>query len=176
MRTRIVAALVVCAALIAATGCDESGRIEHDKKNAVEVGVTDTGPGTIFSLLVDTADLSTLTAAIGSADLVERFESKGPYTLFAPDNKAWAKLGEDRLESLMSTETANLRQGILNHTVKGKLLTQSLKDGQVLKSIGGPKLTIRNKGGVYYVNGAAILRPNKETANGVVHEIDSVIR
>lgn len=173
LRATIIALLV--SATVTASGCDEQGRIEHDK-GGVDIGVTDTGSGTIFSMLIDAEEMSTLTAAIGAADLVTYFEAKGPVTLLAPTNVAWSKLGSDRLERLMTTETKNLRQGILNHTIKGRIRISDMYDGQVLKSVGGPKLTVRVKGPNYYVGGARIIVPDQNGANGVIQIVDRVIR
>lgn len=174
MRTRAIIAVLLVLTLTAATGCDESGRLAHDK--ADELAVTDTSTSAIFGFVVDSENLSTLAAAIGAAGLVDRFESDKPYTLFAPDNEAWSELGEDRIENLMTADTKNLRQGILNHTVKGRVLTQDMYNGQVLESVGGPKLKVRVKDAIYYVNGAMITRPNTTVGNSVVHVVNKVIR
>lgn len=167
----LVAALLALSAVSA--GCGSS---PTQTSTTAEGSATPTSEPTVFALISDTDALSTMAAGIGAADLVKRFESTGPYTVFAPTNDAWEKLGTDRMEALMTTDSKNLRQGLLNHMVKGRLMSADLTDGQRLKSLGGPQLVVRVKDGTITVGGAKVMTPDQTAGNGVVHVIDKVIR
>jgi uncharacterized surface protein with fasciclin (FAS1) repeats len=172
MRTRQLFVLVLVA--VTQIGCGSSP--DTDALNRPSTPVTPGQSASVLDLISDRPELSTLAAGVGAADLTSRLESNGPLTLFAPNDTAWEQLGTDRLERLMTSESKNLRQGILNHTVDGRYLTIDLRDGQKLKSLGGPTLTVKTEGGKMSVNGSELVAPDSQAANGVVHVIDKVIR
>lgn len=170
----IVAAALVAASFVTA-GCGSSPT-QTTTDTATDAAATATSAPTVYALISDSDQLSTLTVGIGAANLIKRFEAPGPYTVFAPTNDAWEQLGSGRVEALMTTESKNLRQGLLNHMVKGRLLSSDLTDGRRLKSLGGPALVVRVKNNTITVSGAEIVVPDQLAGNGVVHVIKKVIR
>jgi uncharacterized surface protein with fasciclin (FAS1) repeats len=131
--------------------------------------------------IVDTAvsveSLSTLVAAVQAADLVATLKSAGPFTVFAPNNAAFAKLPAGTVEGLLKAEKKADLAGILTyHVVAGAYTADKITDGLKLKTVNGKDLTFSLKDGKVMINGSAVvISANVDTANGVVHVIDSVL-
>ena len=107
---------------------------------------------------------------IEAAGLAGQLNSAGPFTVFAPTDEAFAKIPNlDQIASDMQTVIAILT----NHVVGGVYPSDSLSDGQVLKTIVGGDLTISFTGGSIMVNDATVVLPDILGSNGVVHGIDS---
>lgn len=127
-------------------------------------------------------NVTTVVAAVGAAGLVDTLKSEGPFTVFAPDNNAFAKLPAGTVETLLKPENKATLAGILTyHVVAGKLTSDKLMDGAVLTTVHGGKLTVKvgadesislvdEKGGVSKVITADVI-----STNGVTHVIDSVL-
>lgn len=131
---------------------------------------------------------TTLVAAIKAAGLVETLKGKGPFTVFAPTNDAFAKLPAGTVESLLKPENKAKLAGILTyHVVAGKLSAKAvlaaIKKGHgkaVLTTVAGGKLTAGiEKGKVVLTtnNGekATVTATDLKASNGVIHVIDSVL-
>ena len=127
------------------------------------------------------SNLSTLVTAVAAADLVDTLKGPGPFTVFAPDNAAFAKVDKATLDSLLLPENKSKLATVLTyHVVSGNLLASSLKDGQVLKTVQGGSLTVMksgdktmlkdSSGGVSTITQADVLQ-----SNGVAHIVDSVL-
>jgi uncharacterized surface protein with fasciclin (FAS1) repeats len=128
--------------------------------------------------IVDTAagnaDFSTLVAAVKAAGLVDTLKSKGPFTVFAPTNAAFAKLPKGTVESLLKPENkAKLVSILTYHVVAGKVMAADVKAGKV-KSVEGSMITVATEGGVT-VDKAKVVKTDIKTSNGVIHVIDTVI-
>lgn len=135
--------------------------------------------------IVDTAagakDFKTLVAAVKAAGLVEALKAKGPYTVFAPTDAAFAKLEKAKpgtLKSLLMPENKEKLQKILTyHVVSGKVMASDvvkLKNGTKVKTLNGASITVGNKEGVK-VDSANVIKTDIACSNGVIHVIDSVI-
>ena len=75
-------------------------------------------------------DFATLVAALSAADLVAVLQGKGPFTVFAPNNAAFAKLPPGTLDDLLKPENKKKLAGILkNHVTSGKVMAAGIKDG-----------------------------------------------
>lgn len=130
---------------------------------------------TIVELASETADLSTLVAAVKAAGLVETLNSAGPFTVFAPTNKAFAALPDGVLESLLKPENKSKLIAILTyHVVSGEVMSKDLKDGQKANTVEGQSITFDLTNGVK-VNNATVAMADVKASNGVVHVIDQVI-
>jgi uncharacterized surface protein with fasciclin (FAS1) repeats len=120
-------------------------------------------------------DFTTLVAALRAADLVTVLQGKGPFTVFAPNNAAFAKLPPGALEDLMKPENKKKLAGILkNHVVSGKIMAADVKDGR-LKMLNGDKVEVAVENGNIGFGGAKVLRGDIVASNGVIHVIDSVV-
>ncbi len=132
--------------------------------------------------IVDTAagnkDFSTLVAAVQAAGLVETLKSKGPFTVFAPTNAAFAKLPAGTVESLLKPENkATLVKILTYHVVSGKVLAADVVklDGKMVKTVQGSEVSISVAGGKVKVNDSNVIITDIETSNGVIHVIDTVL-
>ena len=126
--------------------------------------------------IVDTAvgagTFKTLTAALGAAGLVDTLKGKGPFTVFAPSDEAFAKIAKADLDKLLA-DKAKLTAVLTYHVVPGKVVAQDVKAGNV-KTVQGSDLMIATAGGVT-VNGAKVLKTDVLADNGVIHVIDTVL-
>jgi uncharacterized surface protein with fasciclin (FAS1) repeats len=120
-------------------------------------------------------DFSTLVAAVVAAGLSETLSGKGPFTVFAPTNEAFAKLPAGTVEELLKPENKEKLASILTyHVVAGKVMSKDLSNGQKAKTVNGQEITVAIGDGVKIEN-AKVTTADLEASNGVIHVIDSVI-
>ena len=126
--------------------------------------------------LVDTAvaagSFKTLATALTAAGLVDTLKGKGPFTVFAPTDAAFAKIPKADLDALLK-DKAKLTAVLTYHVVAGKVMAADVKAGKV-KTVQGSELTISTTGGVM-VDKAKVTATDIVADNGVIHVIDSVI-
>ena len=130
--------------------------------------------------IVDTAvaagNFKTLVAAVQAAGLVDTLKGKGPFTVFAPTDEAFAKLPAGTVDDLLKPENKDKLVAILTyHVVPGKVMAADVagKD-QMVKTVQGGEIDVNGKDGVT-VNGAKVIKADIVTDNGVIHVIDAVI-
>ena len=127
--------------------------------------------------LVDTAQsagsFNTLIAAIQKAGLVETLKGKGPFTVFAPTDAAFAKIPKDQLDALLA-DKAKLTKVLTYHVVAGKVMAADVKAGPA-KSVEGDNLTITTDNGAVMVDKSNVVKTDIAASNGVIHVIDSVL-
>jgi len=137
--------------------------------------------------IVDTAvsagQFRTLVTAVQAAGLVDTLKGKGPFTVFAPSDDAFAKLPAGTVESLLK-DIPKLRAVLTYHVVPGAVhakdalsLTSGGKDAQVA-TVQGASVRVHQEGLIRHhlmVNDATVVTPDIETSNGVIHVIDRVI-
>lgn len=137
---------------------------------------------------VNSKDHTTLVAAVKAAGLVDTLSGKGPFTVFAPTNEAFAKLPKDTVPTLLKPENKEKLAGILTyHVVAGKLSAEDLaaqakaNGGKVeLKTVAGGTITIMGENGGWVVVDAKgdkskITIADVNQSNGVIHVIDTVL-
>ena len=126
--------------------------------------------------IVETAaaagQFNTLATALQKAGLVDTLKGKGPFTVFAPTDEAFARLPKEQLDALLA-DPAMLAAVLTYHVVPGKVLAKDVKAGDVATVQGG-RLTVRTAGGVM-VNDARVLKTDIVADNGVIHVIDRVV-
>jgi uncharacterized surface protein with fasciclin (FAS1) repeats len=126
--------------------------------------------------IVDTAvaagSFKTLATALGAAGLVDTLKGKGPFTVFAPTDEAFAKIPKADLDALLK-DKAKLTAVLTYHVVPGKVMAKDVKAGQV-KTVQGSSITVTTAGGVM-VDKAKVVKTDIEADNGVIHVIDTVI-
>lgn len=126
--------------------------------------------------LVDTAvaagSFKTLATALTAAGLVDTLKGKGPFTVFAPTDAAFAKIPKADLDALLK-DKAKLTAVLTYHVVAGKVMAADVKAGKV-KTVQGSELTVSTTGGVM-VDKAKVTATDIVADNGVIHVIDSVI-
>jgi len=136
--------------------------------------------GATFSVqakdIVDTAvaagNFSTLATALKAAGLVDTLKGKGPFTVFAPTDAAFAKIPKADLDALLK-DKAKLTAVLTYHVVPGKVMAADVKAGMV-KTVQGSSITVSTAGGVM-VDKAKVTATDIVADNGVIHVIDSVI-
>ena len=131
----------------------------------------------IVQLASATADLSTLVAAVKAGGLVDTLSSKGPFTVFAPSNEAFAKLPKATLDSLLKPENkAKLVDILTYHVVAGAaVFAKDLKNDEQIKTVEGKTVTAHVSGTSVKINDATVTTANVAASNGVVHIIDTVL-
>jgi uncharacterized surface protein with fasciclin (FAS1) repeats len=130
--------------------------------------------------IVDTAitagSFNTLVTAVKAADLVEVLKGKGPFTVFAPTDDAFAKLPEETLNSLLQPENKEKLQSILTyHVVPGKYTASDIMGMGSAKTVNGESFSISKSGGNVMVDNAKVIKTDVMASNGVIHVIDTVI-
>jgi transforming growth factor-beta-induced protein len=130
--------------------------------------------------IVDTAvaagNFKTLAAALKAADLVETLKGKGPFTVFAPTDKAFGKLPKGTVEELLKPENKEKLTSILTyHVVPGRVMAADVVKLSEAKTVQGSKAKIRVTDGKVYVDEAQVTATDIKAGNGVIHVIDSVI-
>jgi transforming growth factor-beta-induced protein len=131
--------------------------------------------------IVDTAvgagSFKTLATALTEAGLIDTLKGKGPFTVFAPTDEAFAKVPKEALEALLK-DKAKLTAVLTYHVVAGKVMAadvMKMKDGDKVKTVQGKEFNLGLKDGKVMVNGANVVKTDIEATNGVIHVIDSVI-
>lgn len=124
-------------------------------------------------------DLTNFTTALGAAGLTATLGQNGPYTVFAPNNDGFAKLGT-RLDTLLQPASKAELVNILSfHVVSGDYRLKDLKDGTLLTSLQGTRLRVSKKGDTITIGNklgdARIVSTNVDAGNGVIHVIDTVL-
>jgi uncharacterized surface protein with fasciclin (FAS1) repeats len=126
--------------------------------------------------IVDTAvaagDFKTLAVALEKAGLIDTLKGKGPFTVFAPTDAAFAKVPKKDLDALLADKT-KLASVLTYHVVPGTVMAKDVKAGKV-KTVQGSDLTLSTSGGVK-VDGANVVKTDIVADNGVIHVIDSVV-
>ena len=118
---------------------------------------------------------NTLVAAVKAADLVKTLQGPGPFTVFAPNDEAFAKLPQGTVEDLIKPENKAKLTGILTyHVVAGKVMAADVKTMKA-KTVNGQELDIKVADGEVTVNGAKVIKTDIAASNGVIHVIDSVL-
>ena len=117
----------------------------------------------------------TLLTAATAADLVETLQGKGPFTVFAPTDAAFAALPAGTLDKLLADKEA-LKNVLLYHVVAGDVTADQVVKLTSATSVEGAPIAISVKDGKVYLNGSAqVVTPDVMASNGVIHVIDQVL-
>jgi len=133
--------------------------------------------GNKLSDIVDTAvnagSFGTLVAAVKAAGLVETLKGAGPFTLFAPNDEAFAKLPAGTVDSLLK-DIPKLKQILTYHVVSGKVMASDVVKLKSATTVQGSDVKIDASNGVK-VNNSSVTTPDVAADNGVIHIIDTVL-
>ena len=131
--------------------------------------------GDIVAVASGAGKFNTLVAAVKAAGLVETLQGKGPFTVFAPTDEAFAKLPEGTVASLLKPENkAKLVSILTYHVVPGKVMAADVKTMKA-KTVNGQELSIQVEDGKVTVDAARVIKTDVAAKNGVIHVIDSVV-
>lgn len=156
--------ILTCSALIAMTGFLGTARADHHNE-----------PGDIVAVASGAGSFNTLVAAVKAAGLVETLQGKGPFTVFAPTDAAFAKLPKGTVEELLKPENKEKLVAILTyHVIAGKVMAADVKTMEAT-TVNGKQLSIKLTAGKVTVDGANVIKADVMASNGVIHVIDTVV-
>jgi uncharacterized surface protein with fasciclin (FAS1) repeats len=128
----------------------------------------------IVETAVAAGSFKTLVAAVQAAGLVETLKGKGPFTVFAPTDEAFAKLPPGTVEALLK-DKAKLAAILTYHVVSGDVRAAEAMKLSSAKTVNGQSFTIMVKDGNVMIDNAKVVKADIGTTNGVIHVIDTVI-
>ena len=128
----------------------------------------------VVEALVSHAKFKTLVTAVKQAELIDTLKGPGPFTIFAPDNAAFANLPEGALDELMKNQE-KLKSVLLFHVVSGKLTLDDLAHDTSLTTANGEKVPVTIHSSVHYVGHARIVGRPIKAGNGVIYTITQVL-
>jgi len=130
----------------------------------------------IVDTAVEAGSFKTLAAALKAADLIETLKGKGPFTVFAPTDEAFAKLPEGTVETLLKPENKEKLAAILTyHVVAGKVEAKDAVKLKSAKTVNGASFMIKVSDAGVMVDKAKVVKTDIQCTNGVIHVIDAVI-
>jgi uncharacterized surface protein with fasciclin (FAS1) repeats len=150
--------------LFAILGSVVFGTVRAEDKPAKDIVDTAVGAG----------QFKTLVTAVKAAEMVETLKGKGPFTVFAPTDEAFAKIPKEKLEALLKDKEA-LTAVLTYHVVPGEVMAADVVKLDSAKTVQGKSINIATKDGKVTINGANVLKTDIVCANGVIHVIDAVI-
>lgn len=167
-RALIATALFVSVALVATPAAAHCGACGTDAAHdhATKANIVDTA--------ANAGDINTLVAAVKAAGLVDTLTAKGPYTVFAPTDEAFAKLPAGTVDNLLANPD-KLREILLYHVVPGKVTANDVVKLSKATTAEGSDVKIKVANGVVKVDNANVVATDIETSNGIIHVIDTVI-
>jgi uncharacterized surface protein with fasciclin (FAS1) repeats len=130
----------------------------------------------IVQVAAGAGSFNTLVAAVKAAGLAETLQGKGPFTVFAPTDAAFAKLPAGTVEALLA-DKAKLASILTFHVVSGKVLAGDIikAHGAKATTVNGQALDVVVQDGKVLVNGANVVKADVMASNGVIHVIDTVL-
>jgi uncharacterized surface protein with fasciclin (FAS1) repeats len=128
----------------------------------------------IVQTAVKAGQFKTLVALVKKAGLAGTLSGKGPFTVFAPTDAAFAKVPQKTLDAL-GKDKAKLKAVLLYHVVAGRVTSKQIVKLKSAKTLQGSTVAIKVKGGKVYVGGARVTTPDVSASNGVIHVINKVL-
>jgi uncharacterized surface protein with fasciclin (FAS1) repeats len=120
-------------------------------------------------------ELSMFVMLVNKAQLRDLFNGTGPFTVFAPTDEAFKKLGDKKIKELMKPENRDeLSTILIYHIVPGKYMSKNLRTRDA-PSVNGKAISINVENGEIRVNNAKVVKVDLVGPNGVLHEIDAVL-
>src|SRR5271165_6224892 len=142
--------------------------------NAGMASVDEPGTKDIVETAVAAGNFKTLVTAVKAAGLVDTLKGEGPFTVFAPTDEAFAKIPEDKLQTLLKDKKA-LTAVLTYHVVPGKVMAADVVKLDSAKTVQGQSLKIQTNDGKVIINDAQVIKADIACKNGVIHVIDSVL-
>jgi uncharacterized surface protein with fasciclin (FAS1) repeats len=161
IRTILALSAVTAVAVTAMIGGATADTPRASDKNIVETAVA-------------AGKFKTLTSLVKRAGLAKTLQGKGPYTVFAPTDAAFAKVPDATLARL-ARNRAKLRSVLLLHVAEGRLTAAKVTKRRSVKTLNGQRLAIRVRGGKVFVGGARVVTADVTASNGVIHAINKVL-
>ncbi len=162
MRTRTTFATTLAAILIAATAFAGS----HSPMPQSD----------IVDTAVANGSFTTLAAALEAAGLIDALKGEGPFTVFAPNDDAFAKLPEGTVDNLLKPENKDQLVSVLTyHVVPGSYGSGAVVSMSAADTLQGGSLSITTEDGAVKINNATVVQADVSASNGLIHVIDTVL-
>ncbi len=148
-----------------------------DNQNTQTAQPTTTTPSNIVALAASNDSFTTLTAALQATGLAESLQNRGPFTVFAPTDQAFAALPEGTLDKLLQPENREtLTRILMYHLLRGEYNSNELRTGRA-RTIEGSRLNVKvnRDTNQIAVNDASVIQPNIQATNGIIHAVDEVL-
>jgi uncharacterized surface protein with fasciclin (FAS1) repeats len=129
---------------------------------------------TIVQTAIDNGSFETLVKAVQAADLVDTLNGAGPFTVFAPNDAAFAKIPKDTLTSALA-DKKKLASMLAYHVLSGKVMAADAMKVNEAKTLQGQMLKITHDASGVMINDAKVVTADIECSNGVIHVIDTVL-
>lgn len=132
---------------------------------------------TIVEVAVANGSFKTLVAAVKAAGLVDTLSGKGPFTVFAPTDAAFAKLPQGTVEFLLKPENkAALVKVLTYHVVPSAVYAKDIQSGSVLvKTVDGGSIKVTKTNKAVVIDNSKVVKADVKASNGVIHVIDTVL-
>jgi uncharacterized surface protein with fasciclin (FAS1) repeats len=179
MKTSI--SLSICAALmfagvVTAQQCPNSQNNSQTVATFVSHQETATAQADIVDTAVSAGKFKTLVAAVKAAGLVDVLKGKGPFTVFAPTDAAFAKLPKGTVETLLKKENlGKLKEILTYHVVSGDVRSDAVVKLSEAATVQGEKIRIKVDGKNVMFNNSKLVKADIGCSNGVIHVIDTVL-
>jgi uncharacterized surface protein with fasciclin (FAS1) repeats len=162
---------VLLMVLALATGCQKA--MEYYPKGSS----ANPGNKTISQIVNMSPDYSLLKLALSRTGLLDDLNTKGPFTVFAPDNKAFAAAGLPDATAIAKMDKGTLKSILLYHVIASKVLAGDIpvEDNTPVKTLNGKEIFVTKKDGKVCVNGAMVVVADIIASNGVIHAINKVL-
>ena len=161
LATIAASAAAILVAAVPATHAQSAARPAAAQSNIVQTAVA-------------AGKFKTLVSLVKQAGLAGTLQGKGPFTVFAPTDAAFAKVPKSTLSALAKNKS-KLRAVLLYHVVPGRLTAEKVVASRSLKTLEGQPLKVKMSNGGVTVGGAKVIATNIAASNGVIHVIDKVL-
>lgn len=128
----------------------------------------------IVETAIAAGTFNTLAKALTEADLVDTLKGKGPFTVFAPTDAAFAKVPKATLDALLA-DKAKLKKVLLYHVVSGKVMAADVMKMKEAKTVEGASAKVMAHDGKVMIDKATVTKADIAASNGVIHVIDTVL-
>ncbi|MBV9852189.1 MAG: fasciclin domain-containing protein [Armatimonadetes bacterium] len=139
---------------------------------------TPAATGDIVDVATATPQLSTLVKALQAAGLTDTLKGAGPFTVFAPSNRAFARLPQAQRDALMA-DPAALKNVLTYHVISGQKVdaaaAMAMTSPTSPPTVQGETLNVTTRNGRVMVNDATVVRPDIQASNGIIHIINRVL-
>ena len=133
--------------------------------------------GNVIDKLNEAGKFTKLNETLSKSGLNENLKGKGPFTVFAPLDDAFAAISAQTYYGLLREENKDKLVNILGRHVFSQKITSSEIDDEIkLKAINGEEVTIKKVNGIVYINEAEVVTADVETSNGIIHFINRVLQ
>lgn len=129
----------------------------------------------IVAVAKENASLKTFSKLLDTAGLADTLKGKGPYTVFAPSDDAFKKLGKEVDEWQKPENKAKLQRILKHHVLEGKKTGADVKAMKSIKTMAGEEIKVTVEGEVVMLGTAKVTKTDTDGGNGLIHMIDAVL-